>query len=174
MIDLLRSRRSIRSYSDRPVEREKQALLEEALLRAPSSHNKRPWSFLFVEDRETLVALSGTKPHGSSFLAGAALAIVICGDPAVSDMWVEDCSIAATLAQLTAHAIGLGSCWVQVRARPHDRETTAGDHVRRLLELPDRLEVETIIGVGYPAEEKPGWSRDELLWERIGRRPGPA
>jgi nitroreductase len=174
MIDLLRSRRSIRSYDDRPVERDRQALLEEALLRAPTSHNKRPWSFFFVEDRAALRALSRTKPHGSSFLAGAPLAIVICGDPTISDMWVEDCSIAATFVQLTAHAIGLGSCWIQVRNRPHDDDTPASGYVKRQLDLPSQLEVEAIIGVGYPAEEKPGRPREELLWDRINRPPGPA
>ncbi len=72
------------------------------------------------------------------------------------------------------HAIGLGSCWVQVRARPHDDETSASDYVKRLLDLPGQIEVEAVIGVGYPAEEKPGWTKSELLWERISRRPGPA
>ncbi len=136
MIDLLRSRRSIRRYAPRPVEPDKQALLEEALLRAPSSHHHRPWEFVFVEDRETLGRLARAKPHGSSFLAGAPLGIVICGDSSLSDIWVEDCSIAAILVQLTAHSLGLGSCWVQIRARMHDDTTPAGDYISRLLDIP--------------------------------------
>jgi nitroreductase len=169
MIDLLRSRRSIRRYADRPVEPEKQALLEEALLRAPSSHHKRPWQFIFVEDRETLDRLARAKPHGSSFLAGAALGIVVCGDSTLSDMWIEDCSIAAILAQLTAHSLGLGSCWVQIRARMHDDATPAGEYIRKMLGIDGRFEVEAVIGVGYPAEEKPGRPDEELLRERVSR-----
>ena len=172
MIDLLRSRRSIRRYTDRPIEPEKQALLEEALLLAPTSHHKRPWEFVFVEDRETLGRLAETKPHGSSFLAGAALAVAVCGTPERSDMWVEDCSIAATFLQLTAHALGLGSCWVQVRGRNHDDQTTAGEYVRRLLGLALPLDVETVIGLGYPAETPPPRDAEELLRERIHRHSG--
>jgi len=169
MIDLLRSRRSIRRYTDRPIELEKQALLEEALLRAPSSHHHRPWEFIFVEDREALVRLSRSKPHGSSFLAGAALGIVICGDSALSDMWVEDCSIAAILVQLTAHSLGIGSCWVQVRDRMHDDVTPTGEYIRRLLGIPAHLEVEAVIGAGYPAETKTGRPAEELLRDKISR-----
>ncbi len=169
MIDLLRSRRSIRRYADRPITPEEQALLEEALLRAPSSHHNRPWTFVFVEDREILEQLSRTKPHGSSFLAGAALAIVICADPSVSDMWIEDCSIAAILVQLTAHSLGIGSCWVQVRARTHDDTTSCSDYLKRLLGLSPNLEVEAVIGAGPPAEEKPGRTEEELLRDRIKR-----
>lgn len=169
MIDLLRHRRSIRRYTGQPIEAEKQALLEEALLRAPSSHHKRPWEFIFVEDRETLVQLARTKPHGSSFLAGAALGIVICGNSTLSDMWVEDCSIAAILVQLTAHSLGIGSCWVQIRARMHDEATPAGDYIRNLLEIPPHHEVEAVIGAGYPAEAKPGRPIEELLRQKITR-----
>lgn len=170
MIDLLRSRRSIRRYAPRPIEPDKQALLEEALLRAPSSHHHRPWEFVFVEDRETLGQLARAKPHGSSFLAGAPLGIVICGDSSLSDIWVEDCSIAAILVQLTAHSLGLGSCWVQIRARMHDDTTPAGDYIRRLLDIPPRLEVLAVIGAGYPAETRPGRPTEELLREKIRRR----
>jgi nitroreductase len=169
MIDLLRSRRSIRRYTDQPIEAEKQALLEEALLRAPSSHHKRPWEFIFVQDRETLVRLARSKPHGSSFLAGAALGIVICGDSSLSDMWVEDCSIAAILVQLTAHSLGIGCCWVQIRARMHDDNTPAGDYIRQLLDIPLHLEVQAVIGAGYPADTPPGRPEDELLLHKISR-----
>ena len=169
MIELLRSRRSVRRYADRPIERSKQALLEEALLRAPSSHHKRPWEFIFVEDRETLGLLAQAKPHVSSFLAGAPLGIVICGDSNLSDMWVEDCSIAAILLQVTAHSLGLGSCWVQIRGRMHDESTPAGEYIRRLLDIPARLDVQAVIGAGYPAEAKPGRAAEELLRDRIRR-----
>ena len=172
MIDLLRSRRSIRRYADRPIELAHQELLKEALLRSPSSHHKRPWQFVFVEDRETLGRLARAKPHGSGFLSGAALAIVVCADSGLSDMWVEDCSIAAILAQLTAHSLGIGSCWVQIRGRTHDDTTPAGEFVRGLLDIPPRLEVETIVGLGYPAESKPGRRREELPWDRVRRHPG--
>ena len=54
MIELLRNRRSIRQYSDAPIEPEKAELLKEAVLRAPSSRNLDPWEFVFVDDRNLL------------------------------------------------------------------------------------------------------------------------
>ena len=56
MIELLRNRRSIRQYLDRPIEPEKIERLKEAALRAPSSRNIDPWEFIFVDDRELLAA----------------------------------------------------------------------------------------------------------------------
>lgn len=67
MIELLRKRRSVRQFQDRPVEPEKTELLKEAVLRSPSSRNFDPWEFVFVEDKSLLEALSKSKPHGAGF-----------------------------------------------------------------------------------------------------------
>lgn len=162
MIELLRTRRSIRKYTEQPVTAAARAALEEALLRAPSSRNLRPWEYIFVDEPKTLAALARAKPHGSSFLDGAALGIVICGAEGKCDVWIEDCSIAAFIAHLQAHALGLGSCWVQIRKRPHDEGTSAEDYVRGLLGIPEALRVLAIVGIGHPAESKPGVPGDKL------------
>lgn len=161
-LSLLRTRRSIRKFRDKKIPDKTVRLLEEAVLRAPSSRNIRPWEFVFVDDADTLKQLARSKEHGSSFLSGAALGIVICGDEARSDVWVEDCSIAAVLAHLAAHSLGLGSCWVQIRKRMCGADRTAEDHVRAVLNIPARLRVECIIGIGYPAETKEGVRAEKL------------
>lgn len=167
MIDLLRGRRSVRKYEDRAVEPDKIEILKEAALRSPSGRNIRPWAFVFVDDRGLLAELARSKPHGGSFLAGAALGVVVCADAAKSDTWVEDCAIAAILLQLTAHSLGLGSCWVQIRGRNHADGRPAEAHVRRLLGLPDTLSVQAVISIGYPAEQPAGVPRDRLDWDKI-------
>jgi nitroreductase len=172
MIELLRTRRSIRRYQERPVSPEHIALLEEALLRAPSSRNSRPWRFIVVQDRPTLAALSQSKPGGAKFLAEAPLAVVICGDPELSDVYVEDCSIAAILLQMQAHALGLGSCWAQIRGRRHSPETDSSSWVLQLLGLPARLEVVAIIAVGHADETKPGWAASELSRDKLEQLRG--
>ena len=154
MIDLLRTRRSIRRFQDRPVDREDLDILREALLRSPTSRNLRPCRFVFVDDRDLLARLSRCKPHGAAFLAGAALGIVILGDSEISDVWVEDCAIAAILVQMTAQSLGLGSCWLQVRNRRHSDSVTSETYVQQLLTLPPHLKVASIIGIGHPAETK--------------------
>jgi len=156
MIDLLRTRRSIRVFQDKSLETEKVEILREAILRSPSSRNVRPWHFIFVDDRECLEKLAGSKPHGSAFLEGASLGIVVLGDESETDVWVEDCSIASFVAHVTAHSLGLGSCWIQIRNRKHSDHDTAEEYIQGILGIPDYMRVESIIAIGYPAEKKEG------------------
>jgi nitroreductase len=167
MIELLRSRRSIRKYEDRPIESAKVEILKEALLRAPSSRGLDPWEFVLVDDRETLAKLARCKPHGAAFLQEAALGIVVCGDSNTSDTWIEDCSIASILVQIVAQSIGLGSCWVQVRLRSHDDELTAEQYVQDLLSIPEHMRVESIISIGYPGESKEPIPGEKLKHDKI-------
>lgn len=167
MIELLRARRSIRKYEPRAIEPETVELLKEALLRSPTSRNFRPWEFYFVTDASKLRALSECKPHGAAFLSGAPLGVVICADPDTSDVWIEDASIAAILLQLTAQDLGLGSCWLQVRNRQHADGTDSEQYVRNLLNLPEKLRVLAVIGLGYPAETREPLTADALLSEKI-------
>lgn len=169
MLEILKKRRSIRQFEARPVEREKVDALTEALLRSPSSRGLNPWEFVVVTDRDKLQALSRAKPHGSGFLAGAPLAIVIAADPERCDVWVEDCAIAAIILQLTAVSIELGSCWVQIRQRPHSDGRSAEAYVREIVNLPERLVVDCIIGIGYPREDKRGHPLSSLSYDKIHR-----
>jgi len=154
MIELLRSRRSIRQYLDRAIEPEKLELLKEAVLRSPSSRNIDSWEFIFVDDRNLLPHLAVCKPHGARFLAHAPLGIVVCGDSDASDVWIEDCSIASILVQMAAQSVGLGSCWVQVRNRRYNDQVSAEQYVQDLLHIPEHVKVESIIAVGYPGEQR--------------------
>ncbi|MBC8393989.1 MAG: nitroreductase family protein [Deltaproteobacteria bacterium] len=166
-ISLVRKRRSIRKYLEKPIEGEKIDILIEAALCAPSSRGFQPWSFIIVTDPAILEKLSRSKEHGSAFLKGAPLGIVVCADPGKSDVWVEDASIAAILVQLAAESIGLGSCWIQIRERMHDPNRTAEAHVSDLLNFPANLKVACIIAVGYPAEEKAPHKKENLLYEKV-------
>jgi len=167
LIDLLRSRRSIRRFQERPVEKEKVDILIEAALRSPSSRGLNPWEFVVVQNKETLVRLSQAKPHGASFLENVSLAIVVCADPEKCDVWVEDCSIAAILLHLAATDLGLGSCWVQIRLREHTSGRLAEACVVELLDLKPGMVVEAIIAIGYPAEILAGHSRSSLLDDKV-------
>jgi nitroreductase len=167
MIDAVVNRRSIRRYTDEPVSAADIEILKEAALRAPTSRNLRCWRFEFVTDREKLVALSTAKERWGEFVADAPLGIVVAGDETTSDCWVEDCSIAAAVLQLTATDLGLGSCWIQIRERLHADGSSAERYVRELLGMPAELRVLCILGVGHPAESKPPHAYDDLAWVRI-------
>jgi nitroreductase len=167
MIELLRNRRSIRKYTDKVMEPEKIEILKEAVLRSPSSRGIDPWEFIFVDDREFLKQLAVSKPHGAGFLEGAVLGIVICADEQKSDVWIEDCSIASILVQMVAQSIGLGSCWIQIRNRKYDDHMTSEEYIRKLLNVPGGLKVESIIALGYPAEKREPVPRESLKYEKV-------
>ena len=105
-LSLLEERRSIRKFKSKPVEQDKIDILIEAALRSPSSMGKNPWSFIVVTDQQLLEKLSIAKQHGSAFAKGAPLVIVVCADAEVSDVWVEDASIATILLHLAAQSAG--------------------------------------------------------------------
>jgi nitroreductase len=161
-MSLIRRRRSIRKFLDKPLEKEKLDLLVEAALRAPSSRGVNPWHFVVVTDREMLTRLARAKEHGSAFLKNAAAGIVVCADASKSDVWVEDASIATILIQLAAESLDLGSCWIQIRERMHDARQTAEAYLAEQLGLPAQLKVESIVAAGYPDERKTPHSRESL------------
>ncbi|RJR31994.1 MAG: NAD(P)H-dependent dehydrogenase/reductase [Desulfobacteraceae bacterium] len=166
-LDLARKRRSIRRYSDRPVEPEKLDILIEAALRSPSSIGRTPWEFIVVRDPALLDHLSRSKQHGSSFLKYASAAIVVCADPAKSDVWVEDASIACIMILLAAESLGLGGCWVQIRERSHSGSKTAEAYVREVLSIPEGLKVQAMMSIGYPDAPKEPRPREELPFDKV-------
>ena len=167
MLEILRKRRSVRKYKDKPIVPELIELLKEAAVRSPTSRNFRPWRFVFVTDKAKLEALSRSKQSGSSFLKGAGLGVVVCADEHESDVWIEDCSIASILLQLTGQSLGLGSCWIQIRKRMHDETQTSEEYVKEMLGLPEHMKVESIISFGYPDEEKLPIPKELLEYRKI-------
>jgi len=167
MLEILRRRRSARFFKETPVSAEQIEQLTEALLRAPTSRGFRPWEFIFVDDQELLDKLAKAKGQGSAFLARAPLAVVIAADTIKSDVWVEDCAIAAIILQLMAETLGLGSCWAQIRNRPHDANRSADAYLKELLALPDHFAVECVIGLGQSADEKEPHPADSLPRKQV-------
>jgi nitroreductase len=161
-MSLIRKRRSIRRFLEKPVETEKLDLLVEAGLRAPSSRGVNPWHFVVVTDRGMLERLAQAKEHGSAFLKNAAAGIVVCADASKSDVWVEDASIATTVIHLAAASLDLGSCWIQIRERMHAPQQTAEAYVAEQLKLPVALKVQAIVALGYPDESKAPHARESL------------
>jgi nitroreductase len=166
-LSLIQRRRSIRKFKEKPVETEKIDVLMEAALRSPSSRGFNPWEFVAVTNNGLLEKLSTAKPHGASFLKNAPLGIVVCADPEKCDVWVEDASIASIFIHLAAESLGLGSCWIQIRERMHDRTATAQSYIRGLLNIPKNLNIVSIVAVGYPDEKKPFHRKQDLQYKKV-------
>lgn len=165
--DLITKRRSIRKFTDQPIAPEDVELILKAALKSPTSKNAKPCHFIVIEEKEQLTLLSQSKKMGAKFLPDCSLAIVVAVDPLVSNVWIEDASIAAIIIQLQAEDLNLGSCWIQVRERYNDADIPSEEIIKNILDLPMQMQVLSIIAIGHKAQEKSLLSDDDLEWEKV-------
>lgn len=164
---LVLNRRSIRRYTDEAISADHVKLIMESALMAPTSKNSHSTRFILVDDKATLKKMSECRTMGAGPIAGAAMAIVVCGDSSKSDVWVEDCSIAASFIQLQVAALNLGSCWIQIRNRFGAENISAEEALQELLSIPEHINIECVITVGHKAEERKPLDPEKCLWENV-------
>lgn len=144
------SRTSVRSYADRPVEREKTDKLLHAGMAAPTAMNRQPWHFIVVDDRQLLDDIAKVTPN-AGMAKDAPLAIIVCGNSekfaegGAREMWSQDVSAATENILLEAHALGLGAVWTGTF--PSEERMKA---ISSLLNMPDNLMPFCTIVIGYP------------------------
>lgn len=155
-IDNILSRKSVRAYLDKGVEKEKIDLMLRAGMAAPSGKDTRPWEFILISDRAQLDSMAASLPY-AKMLTQAHYAIVVCGDSVRSSYWYLDCSAAAQNILLAAESLGLGAVWTA--AYPYeDRMKVVREHTN----LPDTILPLCVIPFGYPAtKEQPKQKFDE-------------
>lgn len=165
--DLIKSRRSMRKFTTEELTQEEVVTLLKAALMSPTSKRTNCWQFIAVDDKEILEKLSYCKEASASFIKDAALAIVVTADPMVSDVWIEDASIASIMIQLQAEDLGLGSCWVQLRERFTASGVPSNEYVHEELDLPLQLQALSIIAIGHKGMERKPFDESHLQWEKI-------
>ena len=170
--EILFRRRSVRKFTDRKVDRQTINKILEATLTAPSSKNTRSSRFMVVEDPTMLERISQMRDSGSAFVKNAPMAVIVLGDTALTDLWVDNCAISATILQLAAEEQGLGSCWVHVNGRPRKKDApdmgTAAEYLRKLLPIPASWSPLCVVALGYaadyPAPHTAGDDSDKVLF----------
>ncbi len=166
--ELAQMRRSHRVYTDEPVGDEYVRTIIRAALMSPTAKGLRKWRFVVTDNKKKIEELSGVRPAGSQFLAGAPVVIAVLGDPQEQEMWIEDGSIAAVSMQYQAEDLGLGSCWCHIRGRESkDAGVTAEQKVREILDIPEKYSVLCLIAVGHPADERKPQNEDALKWDQV-------
>ncbi len=150
--EVVRTRRSIRVFDERPVEEEKIRAILEAANAAPSAGNLQSYEIYFVKDATARGRLASTLPR-MGFFSAVPLVLVFCAHPARAEARyaqrgknlyaVQDATIACTHAMLAATALGLASVWVGAF-----REKEVSD----VLNLPEALTPVALLPVGYPLE----------------------
>ncbi len=138
-------RRSVREYSDAPVEERDVLALLEAGMAAPSARNLKPWHFILIKDRKILHRITDIHP-AAQMLNQAPLAIAVCGNRDVSPhFWVQDCAAATENILIAAAMLGLGAVWLGVHPR-EERERA----LKELLGIPEKFGLLCLISVGVP------------------------
>ena len=145
--EVVRSRLTVREFTDEPVPDEVVEKLLRAAQWAPSSRNLQPWHFVVVRDRDTLRAIGGIASSGR-FVADAPMAIVIAMDNA--DRPDLDTGRALQQMELVGWEEGLGTCFVGLRVAEQNRR------VKELLGIPDNLELVTVLPFGYRLNDSRG------------------
>ena len=164
---LLVERRSIRRYTEQPLDPDTVKTILEAALLSPTGKNSRAWHFVVTDNKDMLEKLSECKAAGAGPVAKCVMAVTVCVDTTASATWVEDGSIAASNMMLQARDLGVGSCWIEVNGRLTADGTPAEDIVQELLGIPEHIQPLCIVTFGYPDETRQPQNCDKLLWERV-------
>jgi nitroreductase len=141
IFEVIRKRKSVRSYKPTPVPMQTLRKVLETARLAPSAGNVQPWRFIIVTDSDKRQRIAQGCRYGR-FLDESPVVIVGCGDQKASPRWyVGDTCIAMEHLVLAATAEGLGTCWIGV----FDEK-----ELRELLKIPLRLRVVALLALGYP------------------------
>jgi nitroreductase len=149
VFEVIRKRRSIRSYKDLEVEEEKLLKILEAAREAPSASNRQEWRFVVVRDKETKKKLCKAA-KGQRFVEEAPVVIACCAE---TDNHIMSCgqlcypidvAIAIDHMTLAAIELGLGTCWIGAFYE---------EEVKKILDIPHQVRVVELLTLGYPQEE---------------------
>ncbi len=157
VLDAIRSRRSIRQYSDEPVTDEDLRTILDAGRWAPSGLNNQPWRFVVVRDPELRNEVAEQTRY-REIVRGAPVVIVVFMDTHTSYDRVKDCQgIGACLQNmwLATHALELGGVWLGEILKNKEK-------VAEILTAPDTYELMAVLAVGHPRHRKQKSQRKSL------------
>ncbi|MBQ1545239.1 MAG: nitroreductase family protein [Clostridia bacterium] len=167
VMNLFCTRRSVRAFTDEPVSSEDLRKILQAGMLAPTGKGIAPWEFLVIEDRATMNKLVGCRAGGAALMKNGVCAIGVFGNTDLSDTCIEDSSSVLTQMHLMASALGLGSCWLQIRLRPADDGTDAAEFVRSVIDYPENMELEAFLVLGHPAEFPAPHDPEAVPFEKV-------
>jgi nitroreductase len=151
--EAIKKRRSIRAFKKRDVPKEIIEKLIDAANWAPSAGNIQPWEFVIIRKQDIKEDL--VKAADQAFVEEAPVVIVVCANEKRSSMGygvrgktlycIQDTAAAIQNILLTAHSLGLGSCWIGAFNE---------DKTKKAVNAPEGIRPVAIIPVGY-ADETP-------------------
>lgn len=150
-IEAIKTRRSIRTFSDETIPEEQLTQILTCGMYAPSAGNQQPWQFILIQDKQVLRKIPDIHEH-AHMMSMASAGILVCIDSSLekhNNMGVQDCAAATQNILLAAHALGIGSCWLGVY--PREKRMNS---LREMLRIPDSVIPFSLIALGFYREKK--------------------
>lgn len=147
----IRTRRSIRSFTNEDVTDAQVKELIGAATSAPSAGNEQPWEFVVIRDKQ-LLGQVGKFSKYAGYAKKAPVSILVCGNRNLDKyggFWVQDVSAATQNMLLAAHAMGLGAVWTGVYPK---KKRIKG--FRKLLGLPSEIVPLALVVIGHPKKQQ--------------------
>ncbi|OQB09747.1 MAG: putative NAD(P)H nitroreductase [Candidatus Omnitrophica bacterium ADurb.Bin205] len=143
-IEVLKKRRSIRVFQQKPILKDQLEAVVDAGRFAPTARNLQPWEFVIITQKRVLSEIAKLAENGRFIQDCAACIAVFSSD---TKYYLED-GCAATVNMLNAAAaLGIGSCWVA-----GDKKSYCQD-ISRILNAKNNLKLVSLIALGYPKED---------------------
>lgn len=176
--EILKSRRAIRNYQNKPVSIDiiKEIIKDSTL--APSAGNGQPWKYIVVNNKELLKKMSDDSKNNMlariaanpndyakkyevmlnketyNIFYNAPCAVIIIGQKDLKNLYV-DCALAASYFMMSATSRGLGTCWVNFALAIKDPE------IIQELGIPEKWQMVAPLVLGYPEKITPVPERKE-------------
>ncbi len=157
VLDAIYSRRSVRHFTQEPVDPEIIDEIIRAGTWAPSGLNNQPWRFAVVTDRELKRQFEPLTKYRKVIEAAPVLIPVFVDRKAMYNDVKDHQAMGACIQNmlLAAHSLGLGAVWLGEILK-------SADQVRQLLGLPENLELMAVIALGHPAHRNQSSTRKDL------------
>lgn len=162
-INNILSRRSIRKFTDKKIEKEKLEIIMKSAIYAPSARNFQSWKFAVIQDKAIIENLAGilrevlNRDESYNFYKPDVL--VLCANDTDNPNGLADCACALQNIFLAAHSLNIGSVWINQfkDARNEPKLKTA------LLNLgiPENYAVWGAAALGYYEETPENASKNE-------------
>ena len=174
LLDIIRERKSVRKYLEKPIERDKIITCIEAARLAPSAENVQPWRFIVIDEPELKKnfcrEVTGGIYRPTRFIEKAAAIVVILARLDLianflgrgiqgTNYYLIDIGIAGEHLVLQAQELGIGTCWIG---------WFNANRAKKFLNIPARYRVVSLIAMGYPApggtKNKPDLPMEKILF----------
>ncbi|MGE4548809.1 MAG: nitroreductase family protein [Intestinibacillus sp.] len=165
ILKVIRERRSTRAFKPSQVPFETLEQIIEAATWAPSGNGAQAWHFTVLHNAEKVLglarAVAKADNRGADYNFYGAPTHILVSCPRDNSNAYLDGGAAIQNIMLTAHALGVGSCWInQIRVTCNVPEVRA---LLREYGVPDEHDVVGSVAVGYIAKETPAKPRHEGL-----------